>query len=306
MLIRERDNEASSQPDSSLDVQSCSTTSDTTLDVQSCSITSDTTFDVQFCSTPSSSSAREQAKKSKGEQAVVDAITALLQPSPQKEQITTHSRRIHVSRCITSDEYIAEKKRMEEEKAKKAAKPKKRKGARVEMSSGEEDEAYVDDPDTPPPKKTRRKKRKADQVKIYTSSEEENEDYDDYVDEPPPPKKTETRKRKANQVEMSSEKELVDSEIEELDYVIVRFPVSQNNRDRLWIGQVLKKEKRSVTVKFLRKKVSEKFGAIFTYPITDDTMSVNHSQIKRKVKINYIKRGVHVFHLTDDEIKVVE
>lgn len=98
MLIRERDNEASSQPDSSLDVQSCSTTSDTTLDVQSCSITSDTTFDVQFCSTPSSSSAREQAKKSKGEQAVVDAITALLQPSPQKEQITTHSRRIHVSR----------------------------------------------------------------------------------------------------------------------------------------------------------------------------------------------------------------
>lgn len=71
-------------------------------------------------------------------------------------------------------------------------------------------------------------------------------------------------------------------------------------------GQVVKDKGEVFEVKFLRKRISEKFGAVFSYPPIDDINEVDKNQMTRKVLLKSVKRGIHHFILSDEETRCIE
>lgn len=65
-------------------------------------------------------------------------------------------------------------------------------------------------------------------------------------------------------------------------------------------------KKTTATIKFFRKTDSNKFDAVFTFPVIDDIQDIKKNQIIRDVSLTFKKRGRYVFNLKKEEIQNLE
>lgn len=71
------------------------------------------------------------------------------------------------------------------------------------------------------------------------------------------------------------------------DHVVVCY--KSNKRDRLFVGNIIKKNSNSFQIKFLRKRVAKK-QTYFVYPDIEDKQTVKTDDIIKKVRVRDIRR----------------
>lgn len=84
------------------------------------------------------------------------------------------------------------------------------------------------------------------------------------------------------------------------DFIIAKFPTKK--RERWLIGKVENMSEEEWTLNVLRKK--EK--GYFVYPEIQDLSLIDYTQFHKKIKVKYVKRGKHVFALTEEELQILE